>query len=310
MKTKGIHSISLSVSNIERALLFYRDYAGFKVIMEDELRSEWVCSLWKLPSGVSAHRVVLKGDLRETVLELVQFKPGTTRKIREGASPWDYGVYCFTFLVKDVDLLYRDLSRSWYQFVTPPIQYQPNLVSWPVKEVTVIADDGILIDNFMRVKAEDYPTPNNVVRLDHSAWMVDSYDRVKKFFINVAGLDQGPEMAIPEGLIDGVILLPKGHRINTCFFSKKDENSLVIECLNISMKGKSLANRSRPPNLGIFQYSFEVEELEMVIEKCRTNKFHIIGGPVQITTEHHGSMRAITVDGPLGVMFEFFQRMK
>jgi catechol 2,3-dioxygenase-like lactoylglutathione lyase family enzyme len=308
MKTRGVHSISLSVSDIEKALDFYRDYVELGVVVDEELNPEWVRGLWNLPVGTKARRVVLKGDLRDTMLELVEFTPNSGQRIREGAKPWDYGVYCMTFLVKDIEQLYRQLGEKGYRFVTPPIQYQPNWVAWPVKEVTLIADDGVMIDYFMRVKDEEYPTPNNIVRLDHTAWMVDSYDRVKPFFVEVAGLDQGAEMAVPEGLIDDVILLPSGHNIHTCFFSKKDENSLVIECLKVSLEGKPLARLARPPHLGIFQYSFEVDRLETVLEKCREHGFPVLGGPVVIATERQRAVRAATIEGPLGVMFGFFER--
>jgi len=308
MAIRGVHSVSLSVSNIEKNLEFYRDYVGMKVVKDEELASEWVSRLWNLPAGTKARRVALKNDLRETFLELVEFNPNTGRSIREGAKAWDYGAYCFTFLVKDVDRLYQELGAKGYRFVSPPVQYQPNWVPWPVKEVTLIGPEGVLIDNFMRVKAEEYPTTNNIVRLDHSAWMVDSHERVKEFFGGVLGLDQMGEMAVPEGLIDDVILLPKGHRVTTCFFGKRDENSMVLEFLNVSLRGKSLAQAARPPNLGIFQYSFEVDDLSAALGSCRERGFTVLSGPVDWETNRHGKLSAATVEGPVGVMIELFHR--
>lgn len=310
MVVRGVHSVSVSVSSIDRNLEFYRDYVGMRVVKDEELATEWVSRLWNLPLGTKARRVALKNDLRETFLELVEFNPNTGCSIREGAKAWDYGVYCFTFLVKDVDRLYRELGAKGYRFVSPPVQYQPNWVTWPVKEVTLIGPDGVLIDNFMRVKPDEYPSANNIVRLDHSAWMVDSHERVKEFFGEVLGLDQMGEMAVPDGLIDDIILLPKGHHITTCFFGKKDENSMVLEFLNISLRGRSLVRSTRPPNLGIFQYSFEVEDLSVTIAKCREHGFVILSGPVDLETQRHGKLKAATVEGPVGVMIELFQRLE
>jgi len=105
-------------------------------------------------------------------------------------------------------------------------------------------------------------------------------------------------------------LLPKGNHIRTCFFGKKDENSLVLEFLNISLKGKSLAKTAQPPNLGIFQYSFEVDDLTATLEKCRQHDFPILSGPVDWETRRHGELKAATVEGPVGVMIELFQRVR
>ncbi|MEW6143314.1 MAG: VOC family protein [Chloroflexota bacterium] len=308
MAVRGVHSVSLSVSNVEKNLEFYRDYVGMKVVKDEELAGDWASRLWKLPLGTKARRVALKNELRETFLELVEFNPNTGRRIREGAKAWDYGVYCFTFLVEDIDRLYQELGAKGYRFVSTPVQYQPNWVPWPVKEVTLIGPDGVLIDNFMRVKADNHPRADNIVRLDHSAWMVDDYKRIKEFFGGVLGLDQMGEMALPDGLIDDVILLPKGHHVSTCFFGKKDENSMVLEFLNISLKGRSLAGTARQPNLGIFQYSFEVDDLAAALGKCREREFNVMSGPVDWETKRHGKLKAVTVEGPVGVMIELFQR--
>lgn len=310
MKIRGVHSIAVSVSSIEKNLEFYRDYAGMRVVNDEELGADWVRRLWRLPPDTIARQVTLKNDMRETFLDLIEFRPNTGRPIREGAKAWDYGVYCFTFLVRDVDVIYRELGVRGYRFVSEPVQYQPNWVSWPVREVTLIGPDGVLIDNFMRVNKEKYSATNNIIRLDHSAWMVDDHQRVKDFFGGVLGLDLMGEMAVPDGLIDDIINLPGGHHVRTCFFGKKDENSITIEFLNISLKGRYIGEAARPPNLGIFQYSFEVDQLADILERCRKLNFPVLSGPLDGETKQQGRFKAITVEGPTGVMIEVFQRLE
>lgn len=308
MATKGVDSVFISVSNLENSLALYRNYVGLKVLAEDTLQPDEIQQLWNLPVGTKARTVLLKNELRPTRLELVEFTPNSGRTIREEARPWDYGIYCVAFLVKDVDLLYRELTDQGFAFVSPPIQYQPNWVPYPVKETTLIGPDNVPINHFQRMKPEKYESAGNYVRFDHCFQIVESLDEVKGFYGDILGLDLSGEMPIPEGLIDDLIPLPPGNQIKTLFYGKKDENTLIMQFVEISLKGKSLAQVARPPNLGLFMLSFEVDNLLPLMESFKKEGIAILSGPVELRTKLHGEIRAITVEDPGGAMIALFER--
>jgi len=308
MATKGMDSVFISVGNLENALAFYRDYIGMKVVAEDTPHPVEIHQLWSLPPGTKARAVCLKNELRSTLLKLIEFTPNSGRTIREGAKPWDYGLYCITFLVKDIDVVYRDLTEKGFAFVSPPIQYQPNWVPHQVKEVTLVGPDNVPVDHFQRMKAEKYESEGNYVKFDHMAQIVESIDEVKGFYGGILGLDLMGEMPIPQGLIDDIITLPPGNEIKTAFYEKRGENTLTIEFLEISLKGKSLARVARPPNLGLIMISFEVNDLSSLTHRCKNEGIAILSGPVELHTKSKGEIRAITVAGPSGEMIELFER--
>jgi catechol 2,3-dioxygenase-like lactoylglutathione lyase family enzyme len=306
MATKGMDRMFISVSNLQDSLAFYRDWIGMKVVADETLEANEIQQLWNLSGETKTHAVSLKNEQQSTLLELIEFIPHSGRTIREGAKPWDYGIYAITFLVKDIDKIYRDLTEKGFTFVSPPIRYQPNWVPHQVKEATLLGPDNVPIDHFERMKDEDYGSHGDYVKFDHCAQIVEDLSEVKRFYGDILGLELKGAMTIPEGLIDDVLTIPPGTEVKTSFFNK--ENALMIEFLQLSMKGKSLASIARPPNLGLFMISFEVDDFLSLMETCKKEGISILSGPVELHAKLYGKMRAVTIEGPSGVMIELFER--
>ena len=81
---------------------------------------------------------------------------------------------------------------------------------------------------------------------------------------------------------------------------------MLFEILEIGIPGKKLD--SRPPNLGLFMMSFQVDDVEAMIAKCRQQGFEIISSPVVLKAGLQGEVRAATVIDPSGIMVELFER--
>ena len=114
MATKGMNRISVSVSNLGNSLAFYRDWIGMEVIADETLEPNEIQQLWNLPPGTEARAVSLKSELQSTVMELIEFSPHSGTIIREDTKSWDYGIYCITFLVRDIDKIYCDLTEKGF----------------------------------------------------------------------------------------------------------------------------------------------------------------------------------------------------
>jgi len=308
MATKGMDRVTISVSNLEDSLVFYRDWGGMKVVAEQTMEPDKVQQLWNLPGGMEAKAAFLKDEVQSTLLELIEFTPNSGRTIREGARPWDYGLYDIAFFVKDADACYGDLTEKGFIFVSPPIQYQPNWVPYAVKEVILIGPDNVPIAHIERITSEGYESQDKYIRLIDSAQIVENMSDVGKFYGDILGLDFLGELTLPGGLVDDVLTLPHGTKVKMAFFNKKDENALMVEFLQLSVKGKSLSSVARPPNLGLFMISFEVDALLSLMATLKKEGISILSGPVELHTKVHGHMRAITVEGPGGVMVELFER--
>jgi len=308
MVTEGMDRIFISVSSLEDSLAFYRDWVGMEVVADETPEPDEIKQLWNLPGKSEARAVLLKNELQSTLLELIEFTPRSGRKIREGVGSLDQGLYDVAFLVRDIEGIYQELTGKGYTFVSPPIGYQPNWVPHQVKEVILIGPDGVRIVHFQRMKEEDYGSQGNYVKLNHSAQIVNTTDEAVKFYCGILGLDLLGQMTAPKGAVQDILAIPQDTEVNLAFVNSKDADTLQMECIQLSLDNKSLAQIARPPNLGLFMISFKVDNLSSLVETLKRNKVAILSGPVELHTRLRGKIRAITVEGPGGTMVELFEQ--
>jgi len=329
MATKGMDSVFISVSNLEDSLAFFRDFVGMKVVADETLEPDRIQQLWNLPRETQARAVFLKSELGSTLLEVIEFKPHSGRVIKEGAEARYYGLYDVAFQVKNMDAIYRDLTAKGFAFLTPPIQYQPVFIPFPVKQVFFLGPGNVpltLIELMapQEQDAQEYrPNKLNIElmasqeqeaqgyhfnKLNDSAQIVESIDEAIKFYVDILGLDLMDQVTVPEGFLDELLGLPPNTGLKLAFVNRKDTDALLLEFVQPSVKGKSPAAAARPPNLGLFMISFEVDNLASLTEKFEKEGITILSGPVELHTKVHGKMRAITVEGPGGAMIELFER--
>jgi catechol 2,3-dioxygenase-like lactoylglutathione lyase family enzyme len=130
---------------------------------------------------------------------------------------------------------------------------------------------------------------------------------VAKFYRDILGIDLLGELNFGKGLLDELLLLPPETDGKLAFYKKQDSNALLMEFVQLSVKGKSLASVARPPNLGLFMISFKVDDLSALMATLRKEGIVVLSGPVELYIETHGKIRAITVEGPSGVLVECFE---
>jgi len=309
MATKGMDSVFISVSNLEDSLAFFRDFAGMKIVADETLEPDGIQQLWNLPRETQAHAVFLKSELGSTLLEVIEFKPHSGRVIKEGAEARYYGLYDVAFQVKGMDAIYRDLTAKGFAFLTPPIQYQPVFIPFPVKQVFFLGPGNVPVTLIEPMAPQEQDAQGyHFNKLNDSAQIVESIDEAIKFYVDILGLDLMDQVTVPEGFLDELLGLPPDTGVKLAFVNRKDTDALLLEFVQPSVKGKSPAAAARPPNLGLFMISFEVDNLASLTEKFEKEGITILSGPVELHTKVHGKMRAITVEGPSGAMIELFER--
>lgn len=308
MSTSGMDRVFYSVGSMEKALSFYRDMIGMKVVAKTVLEPVEVERLWRLPPSTMAKAVFLRSELQDTAVELIEFTPNSGKLIRSGPGDLDWGIYDTAWFVKDIQYCYREALAKGYEFVAPPVEYQPNWVPWKVKETVMLGPDNAALVLFERMTEEAKQYDRQYIRMNHSAFIVGKVDEGKKFFCDCIGMDVRGEMEIPPGIVDSVLGIPPGTKCRGAFLEKKGTNTCIIELLEMAIPGKPLGMIARPPNLGIFGYAFEVDNLGRLLEVLPGSGYPIMGGPCKVKTPLHGEIEAAIISGPYGALIEIFQR--
>jgi catechol 2,3-dioxygenase-like lactoylglutathione lyase family enzyme len=141
-----------------------------------------------------------------------------------------------------------------------------------------------------------------------SAQMVEDIDEAIRFYRDILGLKLEGDYKLPRGLVDEVLVLPPETDVRMAFFNKEGSKAPLVEFLEYSLKGKSLAPVAKPPNLGIFMISFETDDLSGLMEKFNEEKIKILTGPVEMELAPHGKIQTIIAEGPGKVMVEFYEK--
>ncbi len=102
----GILHVAISVSDLDRALEFYRDILGMKVVRDLTLSGEKLSALVGL-EGAKIHNVALQGGGAE--IQLLEFI-SPKGKSSPGRRPCDHGLAHVALRVDDVDAMYERLK--------------------------------------------------------------------------------------------------------------------------------------------------------------------------------------------------------
>jgi len=267
MSCPGLFSIVISVGNLQEALAFYQGYIGMKLVAEFTMAPDEVQGFFNLAPNTEAGTVFLTNEVQSTLLQLIEFKPNSGRKIRQQVIAWDYGLWDIAFIVTDVDGIYRDLTRKGFTAHGTPIQYQP--FGKPVKAACLLGPDNVPIGHIERVYDPARESGRRYIRIADVAQVVPDVDEVIKFYCDILGLDLISRTVPPRATLDSVYGLPPGTDSQIVLINRQESDVVMLEFLNFSIAGESLAPVARPPNLGMFMLSLPVDDLAAVVARLR-----------------------------------------
>jgi catechol 2,3-dioxygenase-like lactoylglutathione lyase family enzyme len=291
-----------------KALGFYRDTLGFSVIKEGMLSPIEIRSIIGLKETKDARVVILKNRFQDTLVELIELSPSSGFPSRKGLGSLEYGIYDIAIFVKDIQECYKEGLRLGYQFASEPIPYQPNWVPHKVWEVVMFGPDNTPVVFFQRENDEAKGYGERYIRLNHSAQIVQSIDRVKDFYGGVLGLDPKGDMKVPGGVVDRVMGYPSGTEARLAFYERKCSNTCLIEFIEAKYQARTLGMDGRPPNHGIFMLSFESDDLQRTVSSSKHAGFPLRSQPVVYQDILHGKITAVTVMAPSDIMVCIFQK--
>ena len=133
---KKLDHASISISDMNRSLAFYRDMLGMKVEFEEETSGEKFGSVMGATGEFRA--LVVKF---EEGLELIQFISPAGVKLN--SKPWDIGAILLDFEVSELDDLYKELKEKGVKFISPlTLLKSPNSDDDSLKIVQLYGPDG------------------------------------------------------------------------------------------------------------------------------------------------------------------------
>jgi catechol 2,3-dioxygenase-like lactoylglutathione lyase family enzyme len=230
--------------------------------------------------------------------------------IREGAKTWDYGIYDMAFTVKDLDRTYEGLIKKGYTFITPPMTYSPTFFpDFHVKFSICLGPNGMPIPHIQPIKPLPPEMKGDYGKIMDSAQIVENMEEALRFYRDLLGLTVITDATFPKGLLDKILGLPEGTEGRIVILNKEGSEAPFIELIELSVKGKSLSEMAKPPNLGIFMISFETDDLSGLRERLIREGISILSDPLGLTLLPYGKIRLVEVEGPSKVRVEFFERM-
>jgi catechol 2,3-dioxygenase-like lactoylglutathione lyase family enzyme len=112
---KSVFHTSITVSNLERSMAFYREILGLELLYTRESSGE---GLSKGVGVENAHLKIAMFRVGDDSLELIEYV--TPKCQSKGIRPCDVGSMHVAFQVKDIDEMGRRLNTHGYYFNAPP----------------------------------------------------------------------------------------------------------------------------------------------------------------------------------------------
>lgn len=154
MSVSVLDHVSVTVSDMERSLAFYRDLLGMKEVERHRLEGETISKMAGKP-GVEMDVVRLAApETPGIIVDLQQYlKPAGSVS---DASLGDIAHAHVCFGVPDLDAAYRDLQAQGVEFVSEPVSFD---LGWCIVDVVFLKDpDGFVLE-LMQVPFRQPDTP-------------------------------------------------------------------------------------------------------------------------------------------------------
>jgi catechol 2,3-dioxygenase-like lactoylglutathione lyase family enzyme len=134
--------ISVTVSDMDRSLAFYRDLLGLKEVERHRLEGETISRMAGKPGVVMEVVRLAPQDSAGPLLDLQQYLEPEGKV--SNAMLGDVGHAHFCFGVPNLKEAYRELSARGVEFVSSPVQFD---LGWGILDVVFLKDpDGFVLE--------------------------------------------------------------------------------------------------------------------------------------------------------------------
>ncbi len=315
----SMHSALLGVSDIDKALILFRDVIELKV-ERDWMAPASLVKAWQLDPDTQVRLVELSckgypvGRLR-----LAHFTPTPRQHVRLDHGPdamdtaQDVGPKAIDFYVDDpIRPMFERVRDAGCVPRSEPVKHQiGDSIS---EEVLFTGPDGLPI--LFMVGHQHAPTSLRPGSPDGPfsevatiSVIAGDIDKTRQFYGDVLGLTPVLDAETPDEyreLVNDLTSTPKGTRIHFLMYTREGEPSGKILLVHFfDATGKRLTGRMQPGHLGFSCLTHETDELDTL--RGRLDPDAIVTPPTSIADEQ-GTYRMMLVRGPNEEMFEFIQR--
>lgn len=152
MMATGIYHIGLTVVDLERSLVFYRDLLGLEVTRRQESDTPYIAQLTGLPGAHLKIAYLRPMGSQEPYLELIEY-------VRPRGSPVDTtpcnpGTGHVCFFVDDLSAVHEHLRARGVAFASPPVTIAAGFHRGCMA-VYLHDPDGIIVELFQRRASEE-----------------------------------------------------------------------------------------------------------------------------------------------------------
>ena len=317
-QSPGLKEVIISVADCERAIAFYGEVFGWRVLHEGTADPS-VAEAWKLPKDTRIRECLFREPSASTDLgqiRIVGIEGLDQAQIRSSAHPWEAGGNF------DVDVNVRDLDAVWPTFqkwgftgVEDPVVLDLGAVV--NNEALAQGHDGVLMALIERVRpdftiVDDYKSFSPIWNATQT---VSDWDAAKAFYQDVLGfpitLDivlKWPELGanmygLPHNMADQIDV-----NVAICHPSGQPGSMGSVELHKMNgLDGRHLGDRAVPPNLGVMVLRFPVKNVRAQADAMRAAGGVLEVEPMTAALAPYGTTEVCAIRTPDGCWFEFYE---
>ncbi len=310
----GFQELVISVPDLEEAILFYQQAAGWRVLQRGATQPETLSS-WGLPDTAKAIEAVLQSpNSRNGFIRLIKFRGVAQEETRPSGQPWETGgLTGFTATTADVQGKYLQFRQGGWHGFSQPAQVRHGGTS--LTEVMMQGFGSEVIKISQPVK----PTKDKNLSAALSAFAtVTDLDVTLAFYTEKLGFavflredglagDMGRNaLGLPHNIVNNVyrrtaFVHPKGN----------DPNDGHLGALAFTtyygVRGDDFSSRARAPNLGVIGARFAVDDADALMEEYKARGLAPAYEVTDIGMGPYGAVKAFGVRDPNGILLEFFE---
>lgn len=314
MKVSEIRVATVSCSDLEGSLRFWRDTIGFEELWRAEVSGPELERAWALAPGTRARVSLLRYDGIETgQLRLVEFSPRSNLFVRRRTEePWAIGIGALDLNVRDPERTFALLREAGYESEAPEPHYYV-IGGLEQSEVKFHTPDEV---SLVLVGAMNYPPAmaRPGVGGDFSALTVVSQfvadmDESARFYRDGLRLEQAFDAWVDDAtrpLINEMVGIPSHGELRLAAYrtpGEPDGKSLLLATRGLPVH--SIADRMRPPHLGIVMVSHFTDDLDGLRARIPEFGGELVTELAEISFGPHARTRTFLARAPRGVLLEF-----
>jgi catechol 2,3-dioxygenase-like lactoylglutathione lyase family enzyme len=117
---KGLNHVGISVEDLERSVVFYRDLLGMQVVVRTTFEGEHYERILQLKGAKGSVALLRRENFQ---VELFEFAEPTPRRAAPTYPVCDHRITHFCLEVSDLDGEYARLKAAGVSFHCPPLQF-------------------------------------------------------------------------------------------------------------------------------------------------------------------------------------------